>query len=63
MVIFSNVTIGMSIATDIECLVNKIEYYDGSISEGVMAYHSEGDKEYLENINQHSENMGCDPIK
>ncbi len=63
MLVFKKVTPDMSIATGIGCLANKIEYYNGIISEGVMAYRSAGDKEYLESINQHLENMECDPIK
>ena len=51
MVVFDNVTPDMSIATGIGCLANKIEYYQGNISKGVMAYNTEGNVKYLEEIN------------
>ena len=62
LVVFDNVTTNMSIAIGVGTLAYKISE-KGSIAEGIMAYNKAGNTSYLEAINGHLSNMGCDEIE
>ena len=62
MLVFDNVTTDMSIAIGVGVLMQKITDKE-SIAEGIMAYNSEGNVSYLEAINGHLLNMGCEEIE
>lgn len=60
MVNFNNVTTDMSIATGIGVLANSIEK-EGNMYDGVQNYNTL--ENYVEHINEHLDNMGCEKIE
>lgn len=57
---FDNVTSNMSIATGIGVLANSIQK-EGSVYYGVQKYNSL--QHYVEHINRHLVDLGCEKIK
>lgn len=61
---FDKVTPDMSMAVGVGLLGYKIySVSDGNVYLGVKAYNGGGDKDYMDTINEHLRNMGCEELK